>query len=341
MLTNEFKFIDGLAKSLHSPRPRELFLGIGDDCAVIDYSRDQYLLVSTDAFNEEVHFKRKYSTFYEAGIKAVTGGASDIYAMGGGCRYIFVSISVPSNMNERALKDFYKGVRYAAAYCGATVAGGDTTSSCAYFSTTITVLGFVRKRHLKLRSGARPGDWVYVTGPLGYSLAGLKLLERGRLPRSSAAAKALRRHKRPLPFRDGKGIFDHPAVTAMIDISDGLSSELNHLAIRSGVRIRADLEALKGDRGLAALAAELRLPMEKLILTSGEEYALLLTSGQRLTDRRLVEIGRVEKGSGFVYESRGKKERRLVPEGYDHFKSRGNNTINYIKDKDRGGKKIC
>ena len=320
MIHDEFALIGRIATLFSGRKPKDLIKGIGDDCAVIDTGSAEYLLVSTDAFLEEVHFKPQYSSFYEAGIKAATGGISDIFAMGGRCRFVFIALSVPKNIGTRQVMNFCRGIRSACDYCGAIVAGGDTTSSKKHFSCTVTSAGYVLKRNLKLRSGARPGDLVFVTAQPGYSLAGLKILERGFSLRTAEARRALRAHRRPLPFIHGRGIFDNPDVHGMIDISDGLSSEANHIARESGVTLELDLSPLVNDPGLLRLARRLAFPVEKLVLESGEEYSLLFTAKRAPREKGVIAIGRVEKGSGRVYCRSGDARKLITPGGFNHFR---------------------
>ncbi len=318
-MPDEFELIGRLAKLAGIGFHKILVKGIGDDCAVIRTKGKKYILVSTDTFNEEIHFKRKYSTFYEAGIKAATGGVSDIFAMGGSCDFLFISISIPENMNLKFVEDFYRGIKHVSDSCGAVIAGGDTTSSVRYFSTTITVMGNVLKQNLKLRSGAEIGDRVYVTGIPGYSLAGLTLLEKGICKGKGAIKEALNQHKSPMPYLNVQGIADKSSVTSMIDISDGLSSELNHIAKESNVRIRITLEELLTNPGLNELSSFLGIPVERLVLQSGEEYILLFTSKDSINRKGLIEIGRVEKGGAKVLIKHSGKWKTLSSTGYNHF----------------------
>lgn len=308
-MKDEFRLIDKISKFVEKDIKRPVIDGIGDDCAVLKYDRTRYLLVTIDTFNEGIHFSRKYSSFYEAGFKAATGGISDICAMGGRCHAVFVSISVPKGVSEKQVMDFYRGVRAVCRYAGASVAGGDTTASRGSFSATIAATGLAMKKDLARRRGALPGDGVYITGPVGFSSAGLALLEKGVRLSSSLMRKAVRKHRTPLPCVNKL----RGRITSMIDVSDGLSSELNHLAGASRVKIIIDRRAILSFKGLREIARVLKKDPLELAFGSGEEYELLFTARQG----NAIPIGHVSRGSG-VYLDDGQ---RIIPSGYNHFKT--------------------
>jgi len=312
---NEFWLIKKISAIAAKGKSKSLVKGIGDDCAVLDCGNGKFLLVSTDTFNEGVHFMREYSSFHDVGIKSVSAGISDIYAMGGTCELVLIAISVPGNMTIQQIAAFYKGAKRVCDECGAVIAGGDTTSGIRGFSVTVTAAGFARKRQIKYRSGARPGDTVYLTGQVGYSLAGLMLLQKKIHSRRVENIKALLTHRAPRPFIHRLAL---DGITSMIDISDGLSSELNHLAHASGVKIRLEPELLFRDQGLYRLSQQLGVNIETLVLNSGEEYALLYTGRTGLAGRHAIPIGRVEKGESGVVRIVGNREKRIAAGGYVH-----------------------
>jgi thiamine-monophosphate kinase len=320
MEMSETRIIQRINRCVPGKTGKGLLLGIGDDCAVVFKDRSAYCILTTDTFNEEVHFSRKARAFFNAGVKAASAGISDIYAMAGKCLYVLVSVSAPGNMTSRQLLDFYRGVKSVLRYTGARLAGGDTTASRRYFSATITAVGEVAKKDLKLRSGARPGDRVFLTDMPGLSLAGLTLLKRRVRPRSKLMRAAVEKHLAPLPKKDFRRYAgDLKKVTAMIDISDGLSTEAAHIARRSGVRMVLDEKALLSDPRITVLARALRIRPLDLVLQSGEEYGLLFTAHRSHRAGRAVEIGRVEKGRPAVYLASGSGRRFISPSGYDHF----------------------
>ncbi len=232
---------------------------IGDDAAVLDIGSPEKLVVSTDISVENVHFRRDWMTFEEIGYRAVAVALSDIAAMGAMPRGVIVAYGVPT-ADSSALNDLGRGAGTAALVSGTFIVGGDISSS-ATVTVTATVLG-VAKRPL-LRSGARPGDLIYVTGILGGPSMALKALKEGKAP----LAAARDRFVRPVPrIREAQWLSQQGA-TACIDISDGLVGELWHLASASGVELRTGLHNVSHFAGVTIQEA----------LVSGEEYELCVT----------------------------------------------------------------
>ena len=302
--------------------------GLGDDAAVLEIAPGEKLVVSTDAFVEDVHVRRGWLRPREIGWRATAAALSDLAAMAARPIGIVVAMALPDawsgDVDEIAL-----GVGDAAASVGTHVVGGDTTRS-ATLSLTVTVLG-VAERPL-MRSGARPGDTVWVTGALGGPLAALRAFERGAEP--SPAIRA--RFARPEPrIREALWLAEHGA-TAAIDISDGLASDAAHLAAASGVRLVLDLdrlpllEAMPSGRDPGA-AASREASTDAALLDAargGEEYELLVTAPAGLDATlflerfgvRLTAIGRVEAAaSGQGVETRIAGARVDPPTGHDHL----------------------
>ncbi|MFH0920198.1 MAG: thiamine-phosphate kinase [Fibrobacterota bacterium] len=317
-MTSEFSIIKQLSEQLTQKHDNALIKGIGDDCAVYDCGKGKCLLISTDTFNEGIHFTRKFSTFHDAGLKAVSAGISDIYAMGGRCAFVVIAISVPKSMRASDILTFYKGAEKACRKCNTVIAGGDTTASAAGFSATVTAAGFADKKKIKYRSGARPGDTVHITGPVGYSMAGLLLLQKKMRSATGLVRQAIKQHRTPFPYT---APLDLHRITSMIDVSDGLSSELNHLARASNVRIRLDTAPLLRDPGLRTLAVRLGVSPQTLVLRSGEEYALVFTARRGYQPGRgILTIGRVESGPPEVYSIVNGFRNTVRSKGFDHFK---------------------
>ncbi len=267
-------------------------LGIGDDAAVIariargasgapsaPASPVHDLLVTTDASLEGVHFRFDFSSPREIGAKAAAGALSDIAAMGGAPSHLFLAFGAPPTSSVETADAILDGILSVASAAGAHLAGGDTIASPDRVLLVLTVLGAPVGAAPIARSGARPGDALLVTGALGGSLAGLTLLldapDRVAEP---AFAAALLRHRAPssrIPEAALLATQFHP--TSMIDISDGLSSDVRHLADASGVGFRIDLASLPIHPGARAVAAALGGDATHLALTSGEEYELLFT----------------------------------------------------------------
>jgi thiamine-monophosphate kinase len=313
--SGEFDLIDKIKSILFNSNR------LGDDAAVIDISSTESLLVSTDSFYENVHFNRKWSTFFEAGVKAAAGAISDVYAMGGTCSSLFSAIAVPKNMNRKDVFDFYKGMKFVCDRHSTTIDGGDTVKSpTSLFSSTLTVIGCAKKKDVKLRSGAKSGDAVYITDHVGLSAAGLKLLERGTKSRKRVVVKALAKHLTPEPCKMGCLLAKESSVHSMIDISDGLSSELWHIAESSKVLIEICIDELISIPIIVELSEILGVSAAELVLGSGEEYALLFTASEKWKKRTdCYKIGKVVKGVTGVF-LKNKEGMTLLPRtGYSHL----------------------
>lgn len=282
--------------------------GIGDDAAVIPSIGDRSLVVSTDTSVENVHFKREWLTPQEIGYRATAAALSDLAAMAARPLGILVALTVPESWRGDldALTD---GIGEASAKSVAPVLGGDTTSG-SELSLTITVLGTVRDA--LTRSGARPGDRVYVTGRLGGSITALRDFDSGRMPGEIAR----QRFAHPVPRILESAWLASKGATAAIDISDGLAAEADHLASASKVMISLRLEEVPTVEGVSATDA----------IQSGEEYELLITGPSSLDIAQFKErfgldltlIGDVAEGPvGAEITENGKPV--TFPAGYLHF----------------------
>ncbi len=270
---NEFQFINFI-KSLESakvPAPR----GIGDDCAVFPLDRKRYYLVSTDSMVENVHFKFQYSRPRQIGIKSISVSISDVAAMGGKPLYVLLDIQCPNTIKDSELKEFAVGVDSACKKYGIKIIGGNTVRG-SIFSVSVTVIGTVLKNCIKLRSGARQGDLIFVTGQPGRSALGFELLKKGFL--TSLSRPYISSHLDPQVFVDvGIRIGKQIGVHSMIDVSDGISSEIHHLCKASGVGavIRSDL--LKYPESMIRLCRKIHKHPVDFYLHGGEGYELLFT----------------------------------------------------------------
>lgn len=287
-------------------RNKEIIRSIGDDAALY---RDG-LVVTTDAYLEGVHFDRSYLDLSAVGARAVCGTLSDIAAMCAQPTGVFVSLMVPPGFSRRDLRELYQGMDAVCSLYATGIAGGDIIAS-PRLGLALTALG--RTRTPRLRSGARPGDYVYMTGHLALAETGRLALKHGLNPARYRAA--IERHVCPLPrIHEARRLAKH--IRALIDTSDGLSTDAGHLATESKVRILIDYAALPVHDETRALAAELKLELAGFVVNSGEDYELLFTSPHPAVPA--TRIGRVEPGHG-VYLVQGGKSRRLRPAGYDHL----------------------
>lgn len=279
-------------------------VGIGDDCAVVRPARGEELLVTTDMLVEGAHFERGTHSAAELGRKALVRGLSDVAAMGGAPRFCLLSLAVPDWADKRFLAGFFRGFLRLARQARLALAGGDLARA-EKLACDVVVCGAVARGAALRRSGARPGDQIYVSGMLGGSALGLQR-------RRGAAWK---RHRRPEPRLALGRFLRRLRATAAIDISDGLSLDLHRLAKASGVAARLD-------------SPPPVFPGASLdqALHGGEEYELLFTVRPRtaVPERyggvRLTRIGAIEEGRpGSVFFG----GRPLAPLGYDHFREQG------------------
>ena len=261
--------------------------GVGDDCAVLNYP-DKRVIVTTDLLTEGVHFNLVYVPLKHLGYKAVSVNVSDICAMNAIPRQITVSLAISSKFTLAAIDELYEGIHLACAHYGVDLVGGDTTSSLTGLTISITAIGEAEESELTYRSGAKPTDLLCVTGDLGGAYLGLQLLEREnelfRLnptvqPQLSGYDYILGRQLKPEARVDMREIFKMLEIkpTSMIDISDGLSSEILHLCEDSGVGCRLYEERLSFDPQTQKMAEEIHINPLVAALNGGEDYELLFT----------------------------------------------------------------
>lgn len=300
---------------------------IGDDCAVVRLAGGKCALLTTDISIEGVHFTREFSPPGDIGWKAMTGNISDIAAMGGRGRYALVSLGIPCDEDEEYVLKIYDGMIEAASTAGIAVAGGDI-SRAGELVINIALYGEADEPGIVYRSGARDGNYLYVTGHLGASRAGLELLRDQSLPRAGYEG-LIARHRKPVARHDiVRDIIAQFSPTAMIDISDGLLSDLRHVceASSAGVLLRAGMIPVTAE--LARFAKERGRGALDYALNSGEEYELLFTSEKWLADTMHLTINDIPvtligeiTDRGFVLEdAAGKKE--ISVQGHDHFKTK-------------------
>ncbi len=335
----ELSLLDWIRKKAgQKGRQKGLLLGIGDDAAAFSAPAGETLLATSDAMAGGVHFDLSYTTLYQVGFKLVSVNASDIYAMGGTPRYALLDLCAPSDMEFDGISSFFDGVLDALKYYGAVLAGGDVTASRSGLVLGMSMIGSAKK--IVKRSGAKPGDAVYVTGCLGDSACGLRLLKKlGRPVLVEEGKKAafdfklgakkkirlgwetagplVKRHLMPIAKKPPKG------ASAMIDISDGLAIDLTRLCKESRVGVKIYEELLPVSGHLEKAAPVLGLAPLRLALGGGEDYELLYTAspGQHNNKKyKAWRIGEITR-TGYIISGRGGEEKELKIEVYEHFTS--------------------
>lgn len=330
----EFGLIDKLTEGLELKNKSSL-LGVGDDCAVMAYG-DKCTLVTTDLLLEGIHFDLTYVPLRHLGYKAVVVNLSDIYAMNGTPRQITVSLGISKRFTVEHISELYAGMRLACEHYGVDLVGGDTSASVTGLIISITALGEADRDAIVRRSGARDTDLVCVSGDLGAAYMGLQLLERERQaaagikdfqPDFAGREYILERQLKPEARRDVIDELRELGITptAMMDVSDGLSSELLHICKASGVGCRIFEERIPIDYQTAIMAEELNMNLVTAAMNGGEDYELLFTVplsqheavSQMKTARMIGHITKPELGAVLV--SRDNAELPIRAQGWNAF----------------------
>lgn len=307
-------------------RARGVLVGIGDDAAVLAVRRGR-LVWTVDTSVENVHFRREWLTLGDVGWRSLQAAASDIAAMGGSPLAALSNLIVPASMGAAAVRAIAHGQARAAEELRCPVIGGNLSRG-GELSVTTTVLGHAETP--LLRTGARPSDELWLIGEVGLARAGFLWLSRkGRQPNANRDAQRRRAILRCVDaWRRPKALIREAArlrrrAHAAIDISDGLSTDAEHLAVESGVRVVIEERRLRAalGRNLVAAADFLGVRALELAIAGGEDYALLATGPSGSCPRGARRIGRVEKGRGVWLEGNG-RTRHVRNGGFDHFKER-------------------
>lgn len=330
----EFGLIDRIGKTA-SRNAKRAPIGIGDDAAALLLSPSSALLATTDMLIEGVHFDLKTTDLYSLGWKAAAVNLSDIAAMGGVPRFCLTALGIPPSLMVEDITDFYQGVNACLKKYGVALVGGDTCSSRDGFVITVTVLGEGDRKKVVTRTGARPGDLIYVTGTLGDSGAGLELLrsvecgvrskKSGIRNPKSKIKRLIERHLCPIPRVEwGRRLAAAGIASAMIDVSDGLSSDLGHICKQSGVGAEVFVERIPLSNELR-LAKGLKQPPLEYALSGGEDYELLFTIPPDRIKKlntmpiAVTEIGIITHDRSMRLIDEREQGRLLTATGYDHF----------------------
>ena len=285
----EFQLIEQLTQSFKLTQKNSL-LGIGDDAAVMDFTSGQ-TVVSTDLLVEGVHFDLGYVPLKHLGYKAVMVNLSDLYAMNATATQITVSLAVSNRFPLEALEELYTGIHLACQNYKVDLVGGDTTSSTTGLIISVTAMGSVSEEKISRRSGSKVNDLLVVSGDLGGAYMGLQVLEREKAvfkvnpksqPDLSPYTYSIERQLKPEARKDVIELLDTLEVvpTAMIDISDGLSSEILHLSKAGSVGIQVFEEKLPLDPEVIKVCEEFKFNPTTAVLNGGEDYELLMTIAQ-------------------------------------------------------------
>jgi thiamine-monophosphate kinase len=322
----EDDLIAKIRERLSAVSDARLEVGIGDDAAVWQPSRSNRSVVTTDALVEGVHFTREAMTAPQIGHRALAANLSDLAAMGARPVLATIALGMPPGEDPEWVLACYDGIAALAARAKCAIAGGDITAA-PRLVFAITAIGEVRPSNLKLRSGARPGDVVAVTGPLGASRAGLAAaVEHPELADDPACAAALAKFRTPEPrLKEGRWLAASRHVRAMMDGSDGLSTDLTRLCRASGAG--AIVETVPVDPSAVAVAARVGGDAERWALDGGEDFELLVTIAPRAFahlgtrfaqrfGRPLLQVGRITEGADVRFAN----GTPIAASGWDHVR---------------------
>jgi thiamine-monophosphate kinase len=321
----EFGLIDLIRRKIYT-KDKRVVLNMGDDAAILKSSPGKLLIFTTDTVMENVHFDLRYCSFKNVGWKSMAANLSDIAAMGGTPLAGLVSLGLPKRIKVEQVLELYSGMKSLSSKFRCPIVGGDIFSSPKGLVVTISLLGEVEKKLFKTRSGARVGDLIYVTGVLGGAEAGLRILRKSKAKKNSNTKK----HFNPYPrVSESRLLVRNLKITSMIDISDGLSSDLHHICEESKKGALIYAEKIPVSRKIIRFCRSWNLSPLNLTLGSGEEYELLFT----LNPEEEEKIKRMAKGKfkvTLIGEIRKKEEgvkildldgriRNLKKSGYTHF----------------------
>ena len=331
----EFGLIHHLTNKFETNQANTL-KGVGDDAAVIYVNDEESLLVSTDFLLEGVHFNLMYMPLKHLGYKAVAVNVSDICAMNGVAEQITVSLAVSSRFPVEALEELYEGIKLACDNYGVDLIGGDTTSSLTGLAISVTAIGRAKTKEISYRDGAKEHDLLVVTGDLGGAYMGLQLLEREKevfntnpsiQPDLDGHDYIIQRQLKPEARKDIIGFLKELDVvpTSMIDISDGLASEIIHICKASKVGCHVYDEKIPIDAQTSLAAIDFNLDPGTCALNGGEDYELLFTIAQADYDKikgnpNMTVIGHMtDAADGIYFIDKNGSAIELSAQGWNHF----------------------
>lgn len=322
----EDPFIQMIKERMNKNLPKGV-IGIEDDCAVIPYKDDKLLLLSSDSLVEGCHFLKDKISPEDLGYKAVMVNVSDIAAMGGEGLYLLMSIAMPSDVDSHWLDSYLDGIQQACEQVGLFLIGGDTTGSKNEIFINFTIIGEVNKSNIKYRKGAKIGDKICLTAPIGDSLAGFHSLMEGK------SNLLTQKHCKPqAQYREGLWLGKQSGVHAMMDLSDGLYQDLARMMQASDTGAEVILEQIPMSNEFLEFSKAHNWNAAEQAIVSGEEYCLLLTVESAKFDKLnneftkefsypLYEIGTVKNGKGITYLQKGQNI-TIQAKPYLHFKEK-------------------
>lgn len=331
----EFGLIHKLTENNIQRQPSTL-KSVGDDAAVIE-NNDEVTLVATDMLVEGIHFDLMYTPLKHLGYKAVVVNVSDIYAMNAEPRQITVSIAISSKYSLEAIQELYDGIYTACKMYNVDLVGGDTTSSPKGLTISITAIGQAKKEDVVYRNGAKPGDIICATGDFGAAYLGLQILERekriylehpGVQPELEKAQYLIERQLKPEAQRGAIAYFKKNKLkpTSMMDVSDGLASDLMHICHQSDVGAYIEESKVPIHPDAELMAIDLHLDPITCALHGGEDYELLFTIDEKDLDKirfmpEVFIIGEiVDKKDGISLHTSGGNIHKLTSQGWNHFR---------------------
>lgn len=330
----EFGLIDHLTQDIKLKNESSL-KGVGDDAAVLHYGEKE-VLVTTDLLLEGVHFDLMYVPLKHLGYKSAVVNFSDIYAMNGKPRQITVSLGISKRFSVEDLEDFYEGLNLACEIYGVDIIGGDTSSSLTGLTISITCIGEGEKGKIIYRNGAKDTDLICVSGDLGAAYMGLQLLEREKsvfdgasdfTPDFTGKEYLLERQLKPEARKDIIEMLSNEGIvpTSMMDVSDGLSSELMHICKQSDVGCRVFEERIPIDYQTASMAEQFNMNVTTVALSGGEDYELIFTVPLHMHDKvstmnGIHVIGHITQATfGKYLVCRDGTEIELKAQGFNHL----------------------
>jgi thiamine-monophosphate kinase len=322
----EFGLIKLIERTLFSPKKQSgLVIGIGDDAAVFETARGKWNVITVDAMAEGVHFDLRYTDFQKLGWKAMTSNLSDLAAMGAEPKWALINLTIPNKIKVEDIRQLYRGISGCGKKFHIRVIGGNITRARKEFVISITALGEIRKNEILTRRGAKIGDVIAVTGDLGASHAGLRILQNKLRP--SINGRAVRKHLTPEPRTNWIQLLKRSGVKihTCIDISDGLTSDLKHVCDASRVGAEIYWEWLPIHSITKKVSASLGEGVTGYALNGGEEYELLMTlessqfeKAKKILGKRITAIGRIN-ASRQITLIRNEKRTTLLAKGFKHF----------------------